>query len=123
MPKKALKPTPLTLTEIILRGDAETIRQALEARTQIDSLLEEREAAYLRIAELETQVYDIVGADADFPFPEPPMPVAEFAKAPPKKKASPKPATPKADPKPEEQKVANTPAASEEAAPAKPDDH
>ena len=56
MAKKAQKLVPLTMTEIILRGDAETIRQALEARTQIDALLEEREAAYQRIAELETQV-------------------------------------------------------------------
>ena len=92
MAKKAQKLTPLTMTEIILRGDAETIRQALEARTQIDTLLEEREAAYQRIAELETQVCEIVGEDGVFPFPEPPMPVATFtATTAPKKKAAPKP--------------------------------
>ena len=92
MAKKAQKLTPLTMTEIILRGDAETIRQALEARTQIDTLLEEREAAYQRIAELETQVCEIVGEDGVFPFPEPPMPVATFtASAAPKKKAAPAP--------------------------------
>jgi len=92
MAKKAPTLTPLTMTEIILRGDAETIRQALEARTQIDALLAEREAAYQRIAELEAQVCEIVGEDGIFPFPEPPMPVAIFtATAAPKKKAAPAP--------------------------------
>lgn len=94
MAKKPQKLIPLTMTEIILRGDAETIRQALEARIQIDTLLEEREAAYQRIAELETQVCEIVGEDGVFPFPEPPMPVASFtaSASPVKKKAAPKPA-------------------------------
>ena len=94
MAKKPQKLIPLTMTEIILRGDAETIRQALEARIQIDTLLEEREAAYQRIAELETQVCEIVGEDGVFPFPEPPMPVATLtaSAAPAKKKAAPKPA-------------------------------
>lgn len=90
MAKKPQKLIPLTLAEIILRGDADTIRQALEARTQIDTLLEEREAAYRRIAELETQVCEIVGEDGVFPFPEPPMPVATFTAAPAKKKPAPK---------------------------------
>jgi hypothetical protein len=90
MAKKPQKLIPLTMTEIILRGDSETIRQALEARTQIDTLLEEREAAYQRIAELETQVCEIVGEDGIFPFPAPPMPVADYvAPAAPKKKATP----------------------------------
>lgn len=93
MAKKPQKLIPLTMTEIILRGDVETIRQALEARTQIDTLLEEREAAYQRIAELETQVCDIVGEDGVFPFPEPPLPVATCTAASAKKTASkPKPA-------------------------------
>lgn len=95
MAKKTQKLVPLTLNEIILRGDSETIRQALEARIQIDTLLEEREAAYQRIAELETQVCEIVGEDGTFPFPEPPMPVASFsATAVAKKKAAPKPSKP-----------------------------
>ena len=46
MAKKIQKLEPLSFTEIVLRGDSETIRQALEARTQIDGLLDEREAAY-----------------------------------------------------------------------------
>lgn len=93
MAKKNAKLIPLTLQEIILRGDADTIRQALEARTQIDTLLEEREAAYRRISELEEQVEGIVGEEGVFPFPEPPVPVAAFdTKAAPKKKPAPKPA-------------------------------
>ncbi len=94
MAKKNQKLEPLTLQDIILRGDAETIRQALEARIQIDTLLEEREAAYRRISELEEQVENIVGEEGVFPFPEPPIPVASFdvkAIAPKKKK----PAAPK----------------------------
>lgn len=92
MAKKNTKLIPLTLQEIILRGDSETIRQALEARTQIDTLLEEREAAYRRISELEEQVEGIVGEEGVFPFPEPPVPVAAFdIKAAVKKKPAPKP--------------------------------
>ena len=104
MPKKAQNNKPLTLQEIILRGEAETIKQALEARVQIDQLLEEREAAYQRIAELETQVSEIVGEDGIFPFPEPPLPVAAFSSKPAKKKAAPKPKpqpAPEPQPKPE----------------------
>lgn len=87
MAKKPQKLEPLTLQEIILRGDSEIIRQALEARIQIDSLLEEREAAYRRIAELETQVSEIVGEDGIFPFPAPPLDVATYVQKPaPKKK-------------------------------------
>ena len=90
MAKKAQKLEPLTLQEIILRGDSETIRQALEARVQIDTLLEEREAAYRRIAELETQVSEIVGEDSIFPFPAPPLEVASYVQKPaPKKKVVP----------------------------------
>lgn len=91
MAKKNQKITPLSLQEIILRGDADTIRQALEARIQIDTLLEEREAAYRRISELEEQVEGIVGEEGVFPFPEPPVPVASFdTKAAAKKKPAPK---------------------------------
>lgn len=78
MAKKVQKLTPLTFSEIVLRGDSETIRQALEARSKIDALLEEREAAYQRISELETQVESIVGEEGVFPFPEPPAPVSAF---------------------------------------------
>lgn len=97
MAKKTQNAKPLTLQEIILRGEADVIRQALEARVQIDQLLEEREAAYQRIAELETQVSEIVGEDGVFPFPTPPLPVADYPKAPAAKK---KATAPKPAPKP-----------------------
>ena len=94
MAKKPQKLEPLTLQEIILRGDSETIRQALEARVQIDTLLEEREAASNRIVELETQVSEIVGEDGVFPFPAPPLDVATYVQKPaPKKKVEPAPET------------------------------
>lgn len=101
MAKKNTKIAPLTLQEIILRGEADIIRQALEARVQIDTLLEEREAAYRRISELEVQVENIVGVEGVFPFPQPPVPVASFdIKAAPKKPAAPKPAKPIEKPTP-----------------------
>ena len=107
MAKKAQKLVPLTFAEIVLRGDSETIRQALDARSKIDTLLEEREAAYQRISELEGQVESIVGEEGVFPFPEPPAPVSAFpAPAAPKKPAK------KAAPKPEAEE--NAPEASEE---------
>lgn len=77
----AKKPIVLTFQDIVLNADAETIRQAFEARQQIDTLLAEREEAYRRIAELEVQVENVVGEEAVFPFPAPPMPVAGFAKS------------------------------------------
>lgn len=120
MAKKNAKLIPLTLQEIILRGDADTIRQALEARTQIDTLLEEREAAYRRISELEGQVEGIVGEEGVFPFPEPPVPVAAFdTKAAAKKKPAPKPVeVAEATEASEEAPEADTPA--DEAAPEEP---
>lgn len=107
MAKKAQKLAPLTFAEIVLRGDSETIRQALEARSKIDTLLEEREAAYQRISELEGQVESIVGEEGVFPFPEPPAPVSAFpapAAKKPAKKAAPKVAeedAPQAEEEPE----------------------
>ncbi|MDQ8187043.1 hypothetical protein [Pelagicoccus sp. SDUM812002] len=94
MAKKAQKLEPLSFEEIVLRGDSETIRQALEARTKIDTLLEEREAAYQRISELESQVESIVGEEGVFPFPAPPAPVSAFPTQAPAKKAA-KKAAPK----------------------------
>ena len=69
------KPLSLSFTDIVLGAEAETIRQALEARTEIDRLLEERAKAYQQIAQLESQVEDLLGDEASFPFPEPPEPV------------------------------------------------
>jgi len=74
----AKKPTPLTFREIVLGAEADTIRQALEARVKIDQLILERQAAYERIAALETQIETVVGEPGVYPFPQPPLPVAGF---------------------------------------------
>jgi hypothetical protein len=74
----AKKSVSLTFRDIVLGAEAEVIRQALEARVQIDALIAERQAAYERIAVLETQVEDVLGETGVFPFPAPPLPVAGF---------------------------------------------
>ncbi|MFA6816229.1 MAG: hypothetical protein WCS73_08050 [Lentisphaeria bacterium] len=76
--KKKIANTPLSFVEIVMRADAETIKAALEARVKVDGLLAEREAAYLKIAELETQVDQLMGDEKVFVFPAPPMPVAAY---------------------------------------------
>lgn len=68
--------TALTFRDLVLGSDAETLRQALEARVRIDELVAERQAAYERIAALETQVEEVIGEPGVFPFPAPPLPVA-----------------------------------------------
>jgi len=74
----AKKPSTLSFRDIVLGADAEVIRQAHEARVQIDLLVEERQRAYDRIAALETQIEDVLGEAGVFPFPAPPLPVAGF---------------------------------------------
>jgi hypothetical protein len=74
----AKKPSTLSFRDIVLGADAEVIRQAHEARVQIDQLVEERQRAYDRIAALETQIEDVLGEAGVFPFPAPPLPVAGF---------------------------------------------
>lgn len=69
-------PTALTFRDLVLGAEAGTLRQALEARLRIDELIAERQAAYERIATLETQVEDVIGEPGIFPFPAPPLPVA-----------------------------------------------
>ena len=73
--KNVVKP-PLSLVEIITRADAATIQAALEARQKIDALLAERAAAYERIAALEKQVDEVMGAPGLFVFPPPAVEVA-----------------------------------------------
>lgn len=68
--------TTLTFRDLVLGSDAETLRQALEARVRIDELIAERQAAYERIAALENQIEDVIGEPGVFPFPPPPLPVA-----------------------------------------------
>lgn len=74
----AKKPTALSFRDIVLGAEADVIRQALDARVKIDALIAERQAAYARIAELETQVETVVGEPGVYPFPAPPLPVAGF---------------------------------------------
>lgn len=74
----AKKTASLSFRDIVLGADAEVIRQAHEARVQIDLLIEERQKAYARIAELEAQVENVLGETGAFPFPSPPLPVAGF---------------------------------------------
>ena len=97
MAKTPISTVPLSLVEIVMRADAETIKAAYEARVKVDGLLEEREKAYRRIAELESQIDSALGGPGSFVFPDPPLPVAGFAvkAAPPKKPQPPKPAVEK----------------------------
>lgn len=92
MSKKVTKPQTLQFSDIVLGADADTIREALEARIEIDRLLEERAKAYQQIAELETRVDELLGDDAEFPFPEPPAPVFGYGPKTAQKKAKKKPA-------------------------------
>jgi hypothetical protein len=68
--------TPLSFRDLVLVADADTLRQALEARVRIDELIAERQAAYERIALLETQIEEVIGEPGIFPFPPPPLAVA-----------------------------------------------
>jgi hypothetical protein len=74
----AKKPTALTFRDIVLGAEADVIRAALDARVKIDALVTERQAAYARIAELETEIETVVGEPGVYPFPAPPLPVAGF---------------------------------------------
>ncbi len=108
MAKTPISTVPLSFVEIVMRADAETIKAAYEARVKVDGLLDEREKAYRRIAELEGQIDSLLGGPGTFVFPEPPLPVAGFAvkAAPPKKPQPPKPAAPE---KKEETEVKDEP--------------
>ena len=108
MAKTPISTVPLSFVEIVMRADAETIKAAYEARVKVDGLLDEREKAYRRIAELEGQIDSLLGGPGTFVFPEPPLPVAGFAvkTAPPKKPQPPKPAAPE---KKEETEVKDEP--------------
>jgi hypothetical protein len=84
----AKKPTSLTFRDIVLGAEADVIRAALDARIKIDALLTERQAAYEKIATLETQINTVVGEAGVYPFPAPPLPVAGFDQKPAKKSAN-----------------------------------
>ena len=91
MAKKLIQ---LTARDIILQADAETIREAFEARVKIDELLVKREEAYRQIEEIELQVEGLVGEEGAFVYPEPPVPVAGFSKPTPASRPKPKVAKP-----------------------------
>lgn len=74
----AKKSPTLTFRDIVLGADADTIRQAHEARVKIDQLIDERQKAYERIAAIELQVEEVIGEPGVYPFPAPPLPVAGF---------------------------------------------
>lgn len=84
----AKKPTTLTFRDIVLGAEADVIRQALDARVKIDALIVERQAAYEKIAALETQVATLVGEPGVYPFPAPPLPVSGFETKPAKRAAA-----------------------------------
>ena len=77
----------LSFMDIVTRADADTIREALEARVKIDDLLVIREEAYKKIFDIESEIEGIVGEEGTFDFGEAPYPVAGLTK----KKARPKP--------------------------------
>jgi hypothetical protein len=87
MAKKLVK---LSVQDIVLQADAETIREAYEARLKIDELLVKREEAYRQIEAIELQVEELVGEDGLFVYPEPPLPVAGFSKLTPSARPKPK---------------------------------
>ncbi len=110
----------LTFRDLVLGADADTLRQALEARVRIDELIAERQAAYERIAALETQVEDVLGEPGAFPFPAPPLPVAGIdgkaelltrsaGGAAPAKRGPGRPAAPAADEAPEDEETSSAP--------------
>ena len=110
MAKKIAK---LTRSDIILGAEANVIREALEARMEIDELLTARLEAYQQIAELEQKIEGAIGEEGLFSFPEPPLPVAGWTKMAPA--ARPKPA----EPKPEEPALPEEPELEDE--PVEPD--
>ena len=76
----AKKLIPLTMRDIVLQADAETIREAYEARLKIDDLLVKREEAYRQIEIIELQVEELMGEEGLFVYPAPPVPIAGFSK-------------------------------------------
>lgn len=80
----------LSFMDIVTRADAETIREALEARVKIDDLLVIREEAYKKIFDIENEIEGIVGEEGTFDFGEAPYPVAGLAKKKPRPKPKPK---------------------------------
>jgi hypothetical protein len=100
MAKKLIE---LTARDIILQANAETIREAYEARLKIDELLVKRAEAYRQIEAIELQVEETMGEEGVFVYPEPPVVVAGFSK--PAPAARPAPPKPKPEPVIEEEEA------------------
>lgn len=113
MAKKLVK---LTRRDIVLQADAETIREAYEARLKIDDLLAKREEAYRQIEAIELQVEELMGEEGLFVYPEPPVPVAGFSKPAPAARAKPKPEGVEEPKKSEPEELVEEPAEEPEAA-------
>ena len=77
MAKKVLR---LDFVDIVMGARADVIKEAYEARLKIDGLLDAREEAYMKIAQIENEVEEIVGVNGEFVFPAPPLPVAGMPK-------------------------------------------
>ncbi len=101
----AKKLIALTARDIILQANAETIREAYDARLKIDELLVKREEAYRQIEAIELQVEETMGEEGVFVYPEPPVVVAGFNK--PVPAARPTPPKPKPEPEIIEEEVAD----------------
>ena len=91
MAKKPKVLPKLSFVDIVMRADADVIKAAYDARVKIDDLLVEREEAYRRIEQLETQIESVVGEPGVFVFPPPPCPVAGLDSAGPATRPVPKP--------------------------------
>jgi hypothetical protein len=99
MAKKSVK---LGFLDIVMGADAQTIKEAYEARVKVDEQLTLREEAYQQIAKIEEDIEEIIGKEGQFVFPAPPLPVAGYSRLIPASRPAPKPiAKPTAAVKPE----------------------
>ena len=87
MAKKSLE---LSFLDIVMGADAQTIKEAYEARVKVDGQLVLREEAYQKIAQIEQEIEQIIGKEGQFIFPAPPLPIAGYSRLIPASKPAPK---------------------------------
>ena len=87
MAKKSLE---LSFLDIVMGADAQTIKDAYEARVKVDGQLILREEAYQQIAKIEQEIEQIIGTEGQFVFPAPPLPIAGYSRLIPASKPAPK---------------------------------
>ena len=87
MAKKSMK---LDFLDIVMGADAQTIKEAYEARVKVDDQLILRDEAYQKIAQIEAEVEQIIGKEGQFVFPAPPLPIAGYSRLIPASKPAPK---------------------------------